>query len=228
MIHKYLVLALFVFAPMIYAQQKSLVLYGKGEVAEVANRAELTFIIQMDGNTLTTAFYEAQTFLNGIFNDLKAIGLDSSAIQQSLIRVNEKDLTWFTSKKYRAVLRTKLMIDSLRWIENVLEVLGKYELEYLSDIQFSLKDYQSLNQRAYNEAFDDAKRNAVALSKSKGFVLGEVSSIIENEEFGLENASNYIQKSESFYRFSGVSLVPSILPEKIVARKTLKIIFAIN
>ena len=209
-------------------------MYGNSEVTEIANRAEFTFTIEKDGKSLKESFKEAQSYLNSIFKELQTVGIDSNSIQQSRVRVNEKDLTWFTSKNYKAVLRTKVIIDNISTLESVLEIIGKYEIEYLSEIQFSLKDYAILTQRAYYEALKNAKNNAQALAKDQGFSLGEVISIIEESERDFQNPNPYLRGG--YYAATEVSFTKkglygfgaSIIPEQILFGKKLKVTFIIS
>lgn len=94
---------LFVFLIMIvslgFSQERRLSVIGEAEVTEVANQAQFTFVVKKSGRDLRTAFVEAQTYLSTIYIDLQSIGLDSTALRQSKVRVDEKNLTWFTSKK---------------------------------------------------------------------------------------------------------------------------------
>jgi len=228
----YLVFAMIAICSFSFSQQKILVIYGKSDVTEIANRAEFTFVVEKDGNSLKEAFAEAQAYLNSLFRELKTIGIDSSSIQQSRVRVNEKDLTWFTSKKYKAVLRTKIVIDNISSLESVLEIIGKYEIEYLSEIEFSLKNYDALTQRAYNEAVKNAKNNAFALAKSQGLSLGDISSIVEETEQESQRSYPYLRgaflNEASFSKKGAYAFASSIIPEQILYRKMLKVTFLIN
>ncbi|RIK79759.1 hypothetical protein DCC62_05110 [candidate division KSB1 bacterium] len=207
-----------------FSQERRLSVIGEAEVTEVANQAQFTFVVTKSGRDLRTAFVEGQTYLSTIYIDLQSIGLDSTAIRQSKVRVDEKDLTWFTSKKKEAVLRTTVIINNLDLLEGVLEILGKYEIEDLSGIDFTLKDQKALKQKAYVAALEDARRNAAAITQSSGLTLGEIQRI--EEEAGLP--SNSFLAEEMAYRLRQQAYRVSFFPEQISLSKKLKVTFAIN
>lgn len=209
----------------VVSQQRVLTLFGESEVTEPANRAEFSFIVDRDGKDLQSAFVEAQNYLNSIFHDLRDIGLDSTSLQQSRVRIDEKSLTWFTSQKYKAVLRTKIVLSNLSILESVLDVLNRYEIENLSDVQFGVENEQSLRQKAYIEALQSAKRDAESLSKAEGFLLGEVTSIIEE----TEQPRDYNEYFFGAKLRGGTSISQaSFFPDQIKMYKKLKVTFAIN
>jgi uncharacterized protein YggE len=208
-----------------FAQERRLSLIGEADVSEVANQVQFTFVVKKDGRDLSTAFTEAQKYLSTISADLRSIGLDSTSLRQSRVRVDEKNLAWFTSNKIHAVLRTKVVVNNLGLLEGVLEVLGKYEVENLSSIDFKLKDQSALKQKAYVAALEDARRNAAAIAQSSGLTLGEIR-LIEEEAYQFYDDYAAYAKRSLFLR-QDLSQV-SFFPEQISLSKRLKVTFAVN
>lgn len=209
------------------AQTKQIVVLGHGEVFEAANQAEFSFIIQRDGRTLKTAFVEAQQYVNRIFTELLSIGLDSSGFQQSRVRVSDKSIAWLTTDKVEAVLRTRVVLNDINQLETVLGILGKYELSYLSDVQFNLRDNTELKERAYVAALNDAKRNAAAIAQSTGLVISEIVSIEETGEVQT-SGSNLAYRYERYGKMSSMATPVEITPERIIQSKQLKVCFSLK
>lgn len=208
------------------AQVRSYTVLGVGEVTETANRAELSFIIKRDGRTIKSAFADAQRYLNTVFSDMRSIGIDSTSWHQSKVRVNEKNLAWFTLDKAEAVLRTKVVLDSIHLIEDFLEILSKYDVEFLSDIDFSLKNDTELKQRAYVAALEDARSNAMALAKAVGATLGNVLHV--EEYYGTSAPLLTEYRRESYAKMSALTTVSTIIPEHITRERRLLVTFAVE
>ena len=205
------------------AQDNILTIIGESQLTESANQAEFYFTIKKDGKTLKNAFSNAKSYLNSIQNELISIGLDSSSIQQSKLWVDDKYISLFTTNKIEAILRAKILLNNLDLLDDVLDILGKWKVEYISEIKFRLLDNQPLNEKAYVEAIENAKLSADVISKTHNLKLGKILSIVEIQDKYSDNYTaepSYSKVASMRYDYS-----MKVFPDIIYVEKKVKVTF---
>lgn len=209
---------------IVLAQERQLSVQGESTVTANADRAEMSFTIEKKGKDLEEAFAEAQATMSQIYSDLLAIGCDSSILQPSRVRVDDRSLHFVTSEG-KAVHRAKVVLRKLDLLEPLLQVLGRYDIEQSSRIRFVLADETTLRQKAYVAALDDARRTAEALAKSAGLSLGTIVSV---EERLCDRDGDGDSEGRSYYMDFRGEYIPPVMADQIAVTKTLKVTFAMK
>jgi len=158
---------------------------GSIELREIADQASLTFSIKGVGSSLRRAVEDASQKVQTLTQKLIGVGLSMKNISTSKFFSSENygDKAFLShSRDFRAVLVTKIIVDSLSLLEPILFAIGDDEnVENLSDISFSFKDELGLRKKARSEAALKAKEKAGDIATALGVMVGAVINIEELE-----------------------------------------------
>lgn len=172
---------------------KYITVVGSVEIKEVADQAYLDFSVKGVGETLKESVKSAAKTTRDITEQLFAIGLKKNNIATSSFYSGENYIDrsfWTSDRDYQASISTKIKIENLEHIEDVLFLLSEYKVEHISQIMFVLKDELELRRRARKEAGLKAKEKADDIAGSLGVKVGKVIAIEELQPTQSRNIDN--------------------------------------
>lgn len=137
--------------------------------------------------------------MDAVLVDIKKLGIDDKDLQSNYTINPENEYTpkGMVFKGYRVTNNITVKIRDLSKITTVLALAGKYGVNQVSGLQFTIDDPENLKNLARSKALLDAKRKALQLANLLGVRLGELVSYgdYENppiystkESFGLGGA----------------------------------------
>ena len=162
--------------------QNRLVVTGSVEMRVPADHASFTFTAVGVGASLNQAFARARKQVDLIAATLYDIGLPKDNLRLSYFYSGENydNRAFFSSKQdYRANITAAVEIDSLELLEPALVAVSAQQPEYLSGINFTLRNYEQYKLDVLAQAATKAREKAEVLAGALNVPLGKVLSIEE-------------------------------------------------
>ena len=154
-----------------------LVAFGSIEVSTPADNASFSFEIEGVGSSLNEAVNEAKSRVSLISGALFENGLDKNSLRTSYFHSGENygDKSFLSSKRdYKARITVLVNIDSLDLLESSIIIVSEAEPEKISNIKFSLKDFEQIKIDALEKAVLKSKEKANILASKMGAKLGNI------------------------------------------------------
>lgn len=190
------------FISSLSAQEKAeeymnkLVVSGSAEIKVPANEASFSFSVVGYGETLRQAVGNANKKISDISKKLFKIGLKDRNLNTARFFSGEnKGSKAFlsSSKDFKTSMSVIVNLDSLDLLEETILTLSECEIEDLSNIDFNIKDYTQIKQKARAQALDNAINKARQMADQAGIKLKKIVYISENPPmiFNSKNISPY-------------------------------------
>lgn len=152
-----------------------LIATGSAEVSSSADNAAFTFEIAGNGSSLSEAIENTKNRVKTISESLFSIGLTRRNLRTSFFHSGENfnNRAFFTrNRDYKAKITMLVDLDSLELLEPVLMAVSELNPERISDIEFTLKDYEQLKDAALESAIKKAKQKVDMLASVMQTRLG--------------------------------------------------------
>ena len=173
-----------------------LIVFGGVEISAPADNARFTFEVEGVGSTLADAVEKARSKVSSIAKALFEIGLTERNLRTSFFYSGEnfEDKALLTSKRdYKAGISVIVNIDNLNHLEAAIIQVSESKPEKISNIVFTLQDYEKLKEEALEKAVQKARSKAQLMAANMETNLGDVLYI---EELPSRNPSRgYISSS---------------------------------
>jgi uncharacterized protein YggE len=167
----------------------SIPINGSGEVMAIPNIASFNYSIVESGKDVAEAQNKATTKNNAIIEYLKGKGIDAKDIKTSSYSIYPKYEYNPTNGKqtlngYEINISVAVKVRKTENAGEVLSQVGTWGVSYVSGLDFTVDDIDSLKREARDLAILDAKEQARVLAKKLGVRLGDIISYYEIEEAG--------------------------------------------
>jgi len=176
-----------------YGIQNSITVTGNGEVVSVPDIATFSFTVRSEKSTVEASQKEVTDKTNKIISALKDKGVDEKDIKTTGYNIypqydyNNIQCFAYPCPPSKQVLRgyevshsITVKVRDTKNTGDLLTMVGEYEVENVSGINFSIDDEDALMEEARSLAIDDAKNKADQLAKDLGVKLVRVVSFYEN------------------------------------------------
>lgn len=157
--------------------ENRLVTSGTIELSIPADNATFTFEVKGVGSSLNKAVIEAKNRVKFISDALFKNGLKEKNLSTSYFYSGENfgDKAFLSSKRdYKARITVMVNIDSLELLESSIIIVSDALPERISNITFSLKNYEQQKIEALEKAVKKAKEKATILASNMGAQLGSI------------------------------------------------------
>ncbi len=162
-----------------------LIINGVVELAVPPDHASFSFGVSVTESKLSDAVRKTKEKVNIITDSLRKNGLSNDNIRtsyfQSGAKYNNEGGSYYGGKGYekkligyQASISVQVDLDSLEWLESIATKVSEFEPNSLSNIRFSLKNYEKAKKDALRLAFVQAKEKALILAEEGGCDLGNV------------------------------------------------------
>lgn len=193
--------------------QMSIPVNGVGEVLAIPNIASFNYSIVESGKDVAEAQNKATTKNNAIIEYLKKSGIESKDIKTGGYSIYPKYEYNPTNGKqtlngYEINISVNVKVRKTENAGEVLSQVGTWGVSYVSGLDFTVDDIDSLKREARDLAIMDAKEQAQLLAKKLGVRLGDIVSYYENEGGG-----EYPMMYEGGYARSDMKSSVSVAPQ---------------
>ena len=162
-----------------------LIIIGAVELAVPPDHATFSFSISETEPKLSSAVKNTREKVNLIISSLKKSGLTDENIRTSYFSsgpVYDNPSGQYSGSRgyerkligYQASISVQIDLDNLSSIESTVIKVSEFEPNSLSNVRFSLKNYEKVKKDALRMAFTKAKEKALILTEEGGCNLGEV------------------------------------------------------
>jgi uncharacterized protein YggE len=208
-----IVVFLFFIPAILFAQEfdkNSIIVFGNAEVSIPADNATFTFEVEGEGSTLSQAVNTAREKVRDISGLLFKVGLTEKNLRTSFFHSGENigNKAFLSSKRdFKAVITVLVNIDSLELLENAIIKVSEAKPESISNIDFSLKDYEQYKMDALEKAILKAKEKANMLASKMDTKLGNILSIeeIQGEPTTFRGGRAYPNPFNVAYEINGTT-----------------------
>ncbi|MCI0706205.1 MAG: SIMPL domain-containing protein [Ignavibacteriae bacterium] len=216
-----------------------LVVYGTATVDKSADRAIVTFTVKGFGPSIQTAAEVARKKVSDIADKLFAVGLKEENLHTAHFNSGdnfEGKAFLSSSRDFRALIESRVTIDSLELLEKVVNVLASGEVEQLSNINFALRNDMAVKLEARRLAVANAQEKAELMTGQLGVSVGRV--LYVEELLSSADGDFYLpprvsQANVSFYKLEmdGVRVTasgPSFFGQQFTVKSGVKVVFEIT
>lgn len=143
-------------------------LIGQADLSITNDQAHLDFTVEGFGSTLREAVENAKYKITNISKDLFQVGIkeDDLTTLDFFSGSNYVNKPFLSAKKdYRAEISTKISTDSLNILGEVILTLSDNEVKDISNVNFTLSDYDRYKKECRELALKNAKAKADQISK---------------------------------------------------------------
>jgi uncharacterized protein YggE len=182
---------LFIFALTANAQapiqQNSITVDGHAELVVPANEASFEFQIKGSGPSLRLATVDATKRLDAIVKRLNVLGIPSARIQVSSLNSSESLEKAFLSSKedFQAIVMATVHVDSLPILSEAIYTVAEGHIHSLGSVDYSLRDYNTYEDRAKVQAIANAKQLASRIALECGVTLKTILNVDASNTPGL-------------------------------------------
>jgi len=141
----------------------------------LSDRAQLSVRITADGSTLVDATKRVNEKANDIAETLIDGGLSKENVYSSKFRSSSKQIERFVftdSRVFKVQVSLHITIDDLETLEPTILKLSELEVDEIYNIKYSIKDMDSIKEKASIAAIMNAKENAKKYSEILGVEIG--------------------------------------------------------
>jgi len=166
-----------------YLGDNKLVLDGEAKLIIESDRASFTYKVIGYGSNLRKAVTVAKEKIKGTVStlsnyDIKKHNINTSLFQSGENRAGSAFLS--SSEDYITKINISVNVDSLDLLEEIILALSEKDVEEISNIKFSLKDYTKYKDKVRKMAIDNAKERAKKIAKEFGVKIKKVIYISAN------------------------------------------------
>ncbi len=159
-------------------EQNQLITYGDASVSYPADRVQFSFGVKGVGSTIEQAVRQAGERASRIISDLQKVGVTDQQIQTSHFNSadNPDGKSWWSSKEdFAAAIEIMVTLDStFQLLERALNAVAQEQVEYISRVQFSLRNNEDKKLAAYKAAAENARKKADLLASTLGATIASV------------------------------------------------------
>ncbi len=151
-----------------YLGDNKLVLDGEAKLIVESDRASFTYKVIGYGSDLREAVTVAKEKITATVSALSNYGVKKNNINTSLFQSGENrtgSAFLSSSKDYLTKINISVIVDSLDLLEEIILVLSEMDVEEISNIKFSLKDYTKYEEKVRKMSIDNAKEKAQKIAK---------------------------------------------------------------
>jgi uncharacterized protein YggE len=141
---------------------------GKSELNIMTDQAHIEFTVEGFGSTLRQAVDTAKEKVANVSKDLLVIGVkeDNLSTMDFYSGNNFRSKQFLSSKKdFRTEITTKIVVDSLDILEEIILTLSDNEIKDIADINFTLSNYDEYKNKCRELALINAKEKVEQISK---------------------------------------------------------------
>jgi uncharacterized protein YggE len=167
-----------------YDKINKLEVTGSAELKVPADQAHFSFSVLGYGSSLRQAVENANSKINDISKKLFTMGLKPKDLYTSNFYSGENiDGKAFlsSSKDYKTSVAVSITVDSLPLVQEIILSLSENEVEQISNVDFTLKDYTSLKQKARTQALNNAMLKAKQMAEQAGIKLKRIIYLSEQQ-----------------------------------------------
>ena len=160
-------------------------LIGEAEMSIINDQAHLDFTVEGFGSTLREAVENAKKKVTNISKELFQIGVqrDDLSTLDFFSGNNYKNKKFLSTKKdYRTEITTKISTDSLNILEEIILTLSDNKVENISNVNFTLSNYNEYKKECRELALKNAKEKADQISKELNITINGVYFVEELNE----------------------------------------------
>lgn len=168
--------------PIADTMEGEITVTGTAELRLLANRATFTVSVEGFGSSIGGAVQEATTRTDDMVRRLLAMGIKRTDVstQQFASAAFSGDKPLFSSSKdYQSTIATRVVVDSVQLLGNLVAMLSDAGYTISGTITFSLRDEQETVRELRRSACRVAKDKATELVTELGGKLGRIVSIAE-------------------------------------------------
>lgn len=163
-------------------EEHRLKIVGSVELAVAPDHASFSFSVSRTEPKLSGAVKIVREKVNDITKALKKSGLTDENIRTSYFSSGPKYEEVYSGNRqydrklvgYQATVSVQVDLDDLTLVEPLIILVSEYEPSELSNVRFSLKNYEKIKKDALRLAFKKAKEKALILTEESGCELGSV------------------------------------------------------
>lgn len=156
---------------------------GEGKVVVVPDIAKVSLGLETKNFDVAKAQKENSDRMNQVIGDLKALDVAKEDIKTTNYNIYP-NYDWTSGSQtllnYSVTQTVEIKIRDLNKVSQVLALAGKYNLNQVGGLQFSVDNIEAVREEARIKAFDQAKSKAKVLAEAAGVKLGNVVSFYEN------------------------------------------------
>jgi uncharacterized protein YggE len=157
--------------------ERSVTVYGRGEIAAPADFATLSFVVRGFGPRLKEAADAAVKKSGELATRIAALGIPLEAVQTSAFYNGPAfapTLMLSKNRESQVPVVVQVRVDSLRLLDKLIFLLSEQEAENLSVVSFGLRDSSAAALLAIDSAVADARRQAARLCAGWGVQAGKL------------------------------------------------------
>lgn len=158
-------------------QERTITVNGFGKVSGKNDIAMTTMGYSTIDKDVGKAQGENTRVMNLFLADLKGLGVAEQDLESDYSIYPEYDYTQVKGqqlKGYRVTNNVTIKVRNLAKISDILSLAGKFNLNEVSGLSFTIDDTDSLKAQARAKSLANAKTKAAQLAVSLGMQLGEV------------------------------------------------------
>lgn len=210
-----------------YIGDHKLVVEGNAKLIIESDRATFNYQVKGYGSNLREAVSNAKSKASSATEILKSFGLTKSDISTSLFHSGENPYGssfLSSSEDFVTNITTSVIVDSLEILEELILTLSDNDIEFISNIEFSLSNVEMFEEKVKKMAIEDAKVKGALIAEQFEVKIKKVIYIEENSiGRGYPNPFN-VTTSIHIPEILGGSLYSK--PIKIT--NSIKVVFAIG
>jgi len=169
-----------------YLGDNKLVIEGSSDLIIESDRASFDFAILGFGSSLREAVIDAKTKVSTATQTLSKYGIPGRYISTSSFESGENyggKAFLSSSKDFKTLMTVFVIIDSLPKLEDIIIELSEKGIESISNVNYSLHDYERYKIQSKENAIEDAKKKAKLIADKFGVILKKVIYIEESGFF---------------------------------------------
>lgn len=192
--------------------ERTVTVSGTGKVSANNDIAITTIGYTNVDRDIVKARAENNKVMDAVMSEIKKLGIEDKDLQSNYTIYPENDYTQTGSvfKGYRVTNNVTVKIRDLSKITTVLSLAGRFGVNQVSGLQFTIDDPENLKGQARGKALLDAKRKALLLASQLNVMLDEMISYNEFDSqpnYGIKEA--YGMGGSATDSSSGPSMVSS-------------------
>ncbi|MCK9209540.1 MAG: SIMPL domain-containing protein [Ignavibacteriaceae bacterium] len=169
-----------------YLGDNKLVIEGNSDLIIESDRASFNFSILGFGSSLREAVVDAQTKIINATQTLSKYGISKRNISTSAFESGENfgaKAFLSSSKDFKTLMTVFVIIDSLPNLEDIIIGMTENGIESISNVNYSLKNFEKYKIQSKENAIEDAKQKAKQIADKFGITLKKVIYIEESGFF---------------------------------------------
>jgi uncharacterized protein YggE len=169
-----------------YLGDNKLVIEGNSDLIIESDRASFDFSILGFGSTLREAVVDAKTKISNATRILSKYGIPKRNISTSAFESGENfggKAFLSSSKDFKTLMTVFVIVDSLPNLEDIIIGLTENGTESISNVNYSLKNFEKYKVQSKDNAIEDAKQKAKQIAYKFGVTLKKVIYIEESGFF---------------------------------------------